>query len=132
MLKPYMDNVVVVMEPLPATSKGGISLAHLGKANLARSARAARVLASGPGYWRDPTYQAPKGVFVPNEVKEGARVLVTATAGQDYSMDLNAPRHNKTPEFRDACGVKGEFRILREQEILGVLAEDVDVGTVQL
>lgn len=132
MLKPYMDNVVVVFEPEPTMHRSGLALPQLGKKNLARSARAARVLASGPGYWRNPTFDAPRGVFVPNEVKEGDRVLVTATAGQDYTLDLNAPRHNKAPDFQDACGIRGEFRIVREQEIFALIDDDVDVSTVQL
>lgn len=69
---------------------------------------------------------------MPNSVEEGARVLIAATAGQDYTLDLSCPRHNKPAEFEDFCGIKGQFRIIREEEILAVIDDDLDVGTVQI
>jgi len=36
-------------------------------------------------------------------------------------MDLTVPRHNKSAEFQDLFGDAGEFRIVREQEILAVV-----------
>ena len=130
-LKPYQDNVIVVFEPEPTETASGLAVVH-GRRNYTRSARAARVYASGPGYWTEPSYHHPQGVFIPNEAKPGDRVLVSAVAGQDYSLDLSCPRHNKPSEFEDICGVKGEFRIIREQEILAVIGDDVDIGTVQM
>jgi hypothetical protein len=48
-------------------------------------------------------------------------------AGQDYSLDLEAPRTNASPAHPDAasfatiCGADGEYRVVREDEILAVL-----------
>jgi hypothetical protein len=62
---------------------------------------------------------------VPNTVKVGDRVIVDALAGQNYALDLSVPRHNKTQEFQELFGDRGEFRIVREEEILGVLVDEV-------
>ena len=110
----YADNVVIELIPLETQTASGIALVHGGKKG-ARDHRRARVVASGPGYYRD------SGVFVPNEVAAGETVIVDAHAGQDYAMDLSVPRHNKSAEFQELFGDRGEFRIVREQEILGVV-----------
>jgi hypothetical protein len=62
---------------------------------------------------------------VPNTVQPGDRVIVDARAGQNYDMDLTTPRHNKPTEFQELVGERGEFRIVREEEILAVIEEDV-------
>ena len=126
--RPYGDNVVIVLEPLETETASGIALVQGGAR--ARDHRTARVIASGPGYtarigkqehgtnawsWRD--------IFIPNEVKPGDRVIVDALAGQDYAMDLTVPRHNKPQEFGELFGDRGQFRIVREGEILGVVEE---------
>jgi hypothetical protein len=59
-------------------------------------------------------------VFVANEVQPGDRVIVDALAGQNYALDLSVPRHNKSTQFQELFGERGEFRIVREQEILAV------------
>ena len=116
-MRAYADNVVIVLDPLPEKSRGGIDLVHDQKKLEARGSRSAKVVASGPGYYTD------RGTFVPNEVKPGERVIVDALAGQNYALDLSIPRHNKNSEFQALFGERGEFRIVREQEILGVLVE---------
>ena len=121
MFRAYADNVVLAFEPRDTETKSGIALVHSGK-NGAREHRTARVVASGPGYWhRFGTSQRSTRVFIPNEVKQGDRVIVDALAGQDYRMDLSIPRHNKDQQFQELFGERGEFRIVREEEILGVL-----------
>lgn len=125
-LKAYADNVIIVLEPLPARSSGGIHLVHGGPK--AQAGRWATVLASGPGYWKR-AYKCPdcghdKSIFVENHVKPGDRVFIHELAGQDFALDISAPRHNKDQVFQELCGDRGEFRIVRESEILFV--EDVE------
>jgi co-chaperonin GroES (HSP10) len=112
----YADNVVLEFEPRETQTASGLTVVHSGKKG-ARDHRTARVVASGPGYTRR------SGVFIANEVQPGDRVVVDALAGQDYAMDLSVPRHNKSAEFQDLFGDRGEFRIVREEEILGVLEQ---------
>jgi co-chaperonin GroES (HSP10) len=121
----YADNVVIQIEPRETQTESGLTLVHGGK-NGAREHRTARVVASGPGYYRSKPGGAngtERGVFVPNEVKPGMRVIVDALAGQDYALDLSVPRHNKSAEFQELFGDKGEFRIVREEEILAVIED---------
>ena len=127
--RPYADNVVIELLPLESQTASGIQLAWDGKAK-ARGHRFARVVASGPGYWLRLQNKDAQGlqktfrdVFIPNEVKQGETVLVDALAGQDYAMDVTIPRHNKSNEFQELFGDRGEFRIIREQEILGVVEQ---------
>lgn len=119
-LRAYADNVVIRLEPLESESAGGIALVR-SRATEQKGTRTAVVLASGPGH------TTRQGKFIPNETKPGMRVLVDAMAGQDYSLDLEAPRSNASAQHPDASsfssllGQKGEYRIVREDEILGVL-----------
>jgi len=128
-LKAYADNVILLLEPEP-TKIGSFWIAP--KQNV-RGSRTARVLSSGPGYHREPSYSNPQGVFIENQVKPGDRVIVDALAGQNYQLDLSVPRHNKDQEFKDLLGDKGEFRIVREAEILALIDDDVvDAETVPM
>lgn len=122
MIRCYADNVVLVMEPLPTETASGLAIVH-NRSPGARESRTARVLASGPGYHRKCC-----GGFVPNEVREGDRVIVDALAGQNFAFDLNAPRQNKSAEFQELVGDRGEFRIVREEEILGIIEEGARVA----
>jgi hypothetical protein len=61
---------------------------------------------------------------VPTELKVGNVVLVHARAGQNYELDINVPRHNKPMDFAELGDERGEFRIIREDEVLGVLEEE--------
>jgi co-chaperonin GroES (HSP10) len=124
----YADNVVIELEPAETETASGLALVESTK-GAARGHRFARVIKSGPGHWaylgqsRDAQGRWTgdyRQVFVPNEVKEGDRVIVDALAGQNYDMDLTVPRHNKSQEFQELFGDRGQFRIIREQEILAV------------
>jgi len=126
MIRPLADNVVIRLEPLETETASGIALVP-GKRDR-RGHRTAIVIASGPGHYRqvrrtlgDGTPYTTDGPFVPNEVKPGDRVVVDALAGQNYDLDINIPRHNKGAEFAAIADARGEFRIVREQEILGVV-----------
>ncbi len=117
----YADNVVIEIEPLEQQTASGLSIVH-GSKKGARDFRRARVVASGPGYWKlFGTATRSNRVFIPNETRVGDTVIVDALAGQDYAMDLSVPRHNKSAEFQELFGDRGEFRIVREEEILGIL-----------
>lgn len=125
MIAPRMlqDNVLIVLEPKEAMSKGGIHIPQTVGAG-ARDHRVARVLSVGPGHWTGCRHCGTrKTTFVPTELVAGDRVIVEAQAGQDYRFDVSVPRHNKSAEFQDICGTSGEFRICREAEILCVIGE---------
>lgn len=119
--KAYADNVIIVLEPVPTETASGIAIVHNRKPG-AREQRSARVIASGPGY------HTRLGALVPNTVKVGDRVMVDAMAGQNYAMDLTVPRHNKSAEFGELFGDRGEFRIVREQEILAVIDDEAQAA----
>ena len=121
-LQAYADNIVLVLEPKPTETASGLTLVHSGSRG-ARESRAARVLRSGKGYHRPCC-----GGFVPNEVKEGDRVLVDAQCGQNFDLDLTTPRHNKSAEFQELIGERGEFRVVRHDEVLAVIEEGARVG----
>ncbi len=125
-MRAYADNVIVVLEPLPDKTASGIAIVRDPKA---RRVRTARVVSSGPGHYRARSFRARQTDytlqghteeslgFVPNETKPGDRVVIDAYAGQDYSMDISVPRHNKAAIYDTIGGERGEFRIVREQEI---------------
>ena len=116
MIRAFMDNVILRLDPVSTETKSGLFIPDQ---QSLLGARTATVLASGPGFYN------AQGHLIPNEVKAGERVLVDKLAGQNYSLDLTIPRHNKGIEFQELVGDRGEFRIVREQEILGVVeAED--------
>ena len=117
----YQDNVIIVLDPLETETASGLALVHNRRPG-AREQRTARVLASGPGYF------TKLGALVPNTVKAGDRVMVDAVAGQNYDMDLTVPRHNKSPGFDGLFGDRGEFRIVREQEILAVFEDEAQAA----
>lgn len=105
----YQDNVLIRFERQPEMSSSG--LLHLPQTREEKT-RTAEVMAVGPGYTNRG------GHFVPTQTKVGDRVVVDARAGQNYDLDLSVPRHNKPAEWADE---RGEFRIIREDEILAVL-----------
>lgn len=114
----YQDNVVIALDPLQRETESGLAIVETKAKH-----RTARVLMSGPGYYGPPTYKNPRGLFHANEVKPGDRVIVDALAGQNYQLDLNASRQNQAQEFQELLGERGEFRIVREEEILGVIEQ---------
>lgn len=126
-IRPTQDNVFLVIEPEATVTASGLHVVTDDKKARLRG-RIARVIASGPGYYRsvrrklgDRTYSAPTEVFVPNETKPGDLVIVDANSHQDYRLDLNIPRHNLSAEFKELLGEKGEFLAVREEEILGII-----------
>jgi co-chaperonin GroES (HSP10) len=114
-VRAYADNVVIELEPLESMSKGGLHIVDTSRKT--KGSRYARVIASGPGHTNR------FGKFVKNETKPGDRVLVDALAGQDYTADLSAPRQNKGATFDSMFGGRGEFRIVREEEIIAVVED---------
>ena len=122
MIRPTQDNVIVALEELPAMTASGLHLVHKTERG-ARASRWARVIATGPGHYR----QVPRrigdrkytedGVFIPNETRVGDRVCVDEDSGQNYDFDLSIPRHNVSQQFQELCGERGQFRIVRESEI---------------
>lgn len=115
-MRPYADNVLVELEPLSTMSAGGLHLPQQSRQG-ARGSRFARVVASGPGHYRQRNAGAhgtQDSVFVANETKPGDRVLVDAMAGQAWETDMSMPRHNKGGDF-------GDTRIVREDEILAII-----------
>ena len=106
-IRMYQDNVAVRLEPLEQVSAGGLHLPQSRK----EKTRSATVLAVGPGHYKGAT-------FVPTQVQVGDRVIIDQIAGQNYDLDLSVPRHNKPTNWADE---RGEFRIIREDEILAVV-----------
>ncbi len=117
----YQDNVLLVFEPEEKMTKSGILTPDVGPK--IKGTKTAKVLASGPGYYGKPNWKFPQGFFHANEVKEGDRVLVDRLAGQDYVLDISVPRHNKPTNLGEIAGLKGEFRIVRHDEILAVVED---------
>lgn len=117
-MRPYSDNVWVELEPLQTMSAGGLHLPNQTRVG-ARGCRFGRVLASGPGHLRQVSAGArgtQDGVFVPNETREGDRVVLDAMAGQAWEGENSAPRHNRGGDF-------GDRRVVREAEILAIVTE---------
>lgn len=118
-MRPFMDNVLLKLEPVPTMTSSGLHLPQQSRQG-ARGSRFARVIASGPGHYRQRNAGArgtQPSVFVPNETKEGDRVLVDAMAGQAWEAEMSMPRHNVGGDF-------GDTRICREDEILAIIEED--------
>lgn len=131
-LIPTADNVWIRMSPVGRReTESGLTVIE--KEAYHRGARRALVLASGKGYYRKRKHAGGEtlgpwteetSVFVPNETKAGDVVLVDALAGDNWDFNFNVPRHNKSPEFQALFDVPGEYRCIREDQILGVV-EDV-------
>lgn len=115
-IRAYADNVVLEWEPEPAVSASGLLV--LPDTRKPEKTRLARVIASGPGYYRNDGH----GPFIPNEVKPGDLVIVDRQAGQNYDLDIYKPRTH--PE---EC-VYGEGRIVRHDEIHAVV-EDAEASS---
>lgn len=114
MIRPTQDNVILKFVPRPTQTASGLLIPQTVRESRVGT-REAEVMAVGPGHTNR------RGLFVPTQVKAGETVLVDALAGQNYDMDLTVPRHNKPTEWADD---RGEFRIVREDEILCVVERD--------
>lgn len=109
------DNILIKFQPRPPVTASGLIHIPQTVTESRVGTREAVVLAAGPGH------TSRQGKFIPTAVKVGETVLVDALAGQNYDMDLSVPRHNKPTEWADD---RGEFRIVREDEILCVVERD--------
>ena len=126
MIRPYHDNVVLRLDPLATETASGIAIVQPTRST-AHSWRTARVAAVGPGHYQQAKVGADgtiDSLFLPTTVQPGDRVLIDSRAGQDYTWNTTAPRHNKASVFEDLLGEAGEFRIVREAEILAVCDPD--------
>lgn len=126
----YADNVVIEFLPEPTETASGLAIVQ--RAPDARQARRARVHYAGPGHYKRINLREARAFnglvderyrWVPTEVKPGDVVLVDAIAGADFAFDIDVPRYNKPANFDEIADVRGEFRIVREDEIHGVLEE---------
>lgn len=117
MIRPTQDNVIIRLLPRPEKTASGIHTPHI-RSQSVHEHREALVVASGPGYY------TRLGALVPNSVKAGDRVIVESKAGDVYHGSLSVPRFNKHSEFEEVDGMRGELRIIREQEILGVIERE--------
>ena len=129
-IRPTQDNVVIRLLPEPRQTAGGIVIPQQADPRRATDVRRAEVVAVGPGHYRkrkrqlgSTEYTEDTMVLVPTELRPGDVILVHARAGQDYTWDLNIPRHNKPVELTEMGDQRGEFRIIREDEALGVLEQ---------
>lgn len=125
-VRPIQDNVFIALEPFSKETESGIAVVR-SKETQKRGTRAARVLATGPGY------TSKQGVFIPNTVKVGERVAVSALAGQDWSLDFDAPRQRASAAHPDEAsfpvlGGHSDVRCVREEEILAVISDDAVLG----
>jgi len=114
-IRAIQDNVVIRFLPPKKVSDGGcIFLPDTAKPEKTLKAE---VIAVGPGHYRDNGH----GHFVPTTLKPGEIVLVDRQAGQDYCLDVNVPRQNKAADWADK---NGNFRVVREEEVLAVLEDE--------
>lgn len=112
----YQDNVIIRLDPPVTETESGLAIVQRVNGN---GHRVGEVLGVGPGHY------SRSGKFIPiDDLAVGDRVVVAALAGQNYALDFNVPRHNKSSEFQELHGERGEYRIVRYDEILGVLDKD--------
>ncbi|HYQ03713.1 MAG TPA: co-chaperone GroES [Polyangiaceae bacterium] len=117
-IRPMQDNVLIQFLPPPKLAPGGIIF--LPDTAKPEQTLRAEVVAVGPGYYRDSGH----GRFIPTTLKPGDVVLVERQAGQDYSLDVSAPRQNaKGADWGDT---KTGYRMVREEEVLAVVEEAND------
>ncbi len=130
MIAMTQDNVLLRLEKLEEKTASGIIIADFEyddkgkKTRRNTGTRTAVVVSVGPGHYAGcRRCGGLKKTLLPTTVKEGERVLIPALAGQDYTMDVTAPRHHtQKHEFADVPGLDtAEYRIVREAEIFGVL-----------
>jgi co-chaperonin GroES (HSP10) len=127
------DNVLIAFEPLEEVTQGGVIIPGFeyvsdGKHKGAKQSRHtlsrwAKVLSVGPGH--HPGCKKCGGVkkaFIPTQLKVGDRVLVPANTGEDYTLDVSAPRHHtQEHKFNAFEGYENaELRIIREGQALAV------------
>ena len=128
MIRMVQDNVLVRLEPPPSETASGIAIVHTRAAG-ARENRAALVLAVGPGHHHGcKSCGGPRGTFIPTTLVAGDRILVDATAGQRYALDVSAVRTRPATEFDEMLGERGDYRVIRESEALAVLESEAQAA----
>lgn len=121
--RPYQDNVLLLMDPIPDQTKSGLHIVQREASR--RGHRTATVVAVGPGHRGIPCWSHPEGAEIPTQVRPGDKVVVDALAGQawDKRFDRSVPRHNGSKG--ELLLQRGEYRIVREGgEILGVIEDE--------
>jgi co-chaperonin GroES (HSP10) len=126
------DNVWIRMAPVgKRETDSGLTVVEFEQHH--RGTREATVIASGKGHYRQVKRRSngnlgdwteTQDVFIPNETKPGDVVLVDALAGQNYDMDFNLPRHNKSSEFQALFEEPGDHRCVREEQIIAIVERD--------
>ena len=111
-IRAHQDNVILRLAPAPSLSSVIVMTDRKAKH------RKAKVLVSGSGY------VTRNGAFVENTVREGQEVVVDALCGQNYDLDFTLPRANKGAEFQELFGQEGDYRIVRQDEVLAVVERE--------
>lgn len=124
MIRPLQDNVLLRLLPAPTRTASGVELLRM-KGPTAKEHREAEVLAVGPGHYPGcAKCGGERGTFIPTSVRVGQRVVVDALCGQNWTaLDVSVPRHNERADVGAIDGERGEFRVVREAEILCVIEE---------
>ena len=118
------DNCLIVLEPAPTETASGIAMVHT-RAPGAKEHRTARVLSVGPGHHPGcKSCGGQRSAFIPTTLVAGDRILVSATCGHKWDMDVSAVRQNEHSDFDNILGERGEFRIIREAEAHAVLTDE--------
>lgn len=127
-LRMVSDNVLIRMEPEPTETASGIALVHT-RAPGAKEHRTALVLAVGPGHYDGcKACGGPRGHFIPTTLVAGDRIVIDAVAGSKWDLDVSAVRTRPTTEFEELLGERGDYRVIRESEALGVLEEEAQAA----
>lgn len=142
---PTKDNVLLRLLPLDAEIKSDL-IDTSAMTNFWTSGKACRhaiVVAAGPGHHRQRRVPRGRGLpastlcehdietdqFIPTELKPGQRVIIDHdsgdSAGHAYRWNKQGvPRHNVPCEFDSFGNERGEYRVVREDEVLAVFEEE--------
>ena len=123
MIRMLSDNVLILLEPMPKETASGIALPnHKARTN---EHRMARVLSVGPGYQPGcKSCGGTKATFIPTTLVAGDRIIVDALAGNKWDFDVSSVRQNERAEFDALFGERGDYRVIREAECLGVVEDE--------
>jgi len=97
-LNPVGDKVVVKLDPIPEETEGGIALVQDSRMF---DYLYGTVVAVGKG-----RYSLKTGVFIPNELKPGDRVMLGRYVGADLVFE--GEKYKIMPEFQIDCAVAEE------------------------
>lgn len=130
MIRAYADNVIIRLEEQAKETRSGIAIVRSGKPGT-RGHRTAIVVAVGPGHYVGcRSCGGERGHFEPTSVRVGERVVVDELAGDKmkWDWDNSAVRQNENPEMDSLLGERGEYRIVREAEILAVVEAGAEIA----